>query len=558
MLARMSARSRSLVADRVQAARTVFGEPNLRRLNVAYAMVQLGGWAGFVAISVYAYRHGGASEVGLMTVVRLAPTALASPFAGTLADRFPRRLVIATIEIMRAAAQLAAAALIIEHSAPAPVYIAVAIGALAETGLDPARAALLPTLATSPQQLTAANALEATVDGGALTLGPALGGLLLAISTIQVILVVDAAAAASAALLALGIAERGFERHAGRLRAIARESLAGFGVILGDRTLRTVVGVFAVQMLAFGLLLVFGVAVPLQELHKGASAIGWLNAAEGAGAIAGGIATMTLKGGRLTPPLALGMGLIAAGFATLAAIALLPLALLALLLMNLGACYVDVATFTLLQRAVPENVLARAFSVIGTVTIAALLCGGVLAPALISALGLRGALWVSAAGVAVSIAVAYRPLRAIDAAAPANTERIALLGDLPIFRVLPVPVLERLAASASEREAAPGEEIIAQGEAGDAYYVIADGHARVWVDGVHVADLDRGEAFGEIALLMDRPRTATVRAIDELRLLIVVRDTFLDVTSGSEESRGAGGAISWALLTRASPAGPLA
>ena len=88
--------------------------------------------------------------------------------------------------------------------------------------------------------------------------------------------------------------------------------------------------------------------------------------------------------------------------------------------------------------------------------------------------------------------------------------------------------------------------------------MIADGHARVSVDGVHVADLGRGEAFGEIALLMDRPRTATVRAADELRLLVVDKDTFLDVTSGNEESRGAGGTISWALLTRASPAGPLA
>src|SRR5689334_20138894 len=109
----MPARLTALVQDRIDAARAVFGERNLRRLNLAYALVQLGGWAGFVAISVYAFHQGGASEVGLMTVVRLAPTVLASPFAGALADRFPRKLVIATIEIVRAAAQILAAALVV-------------------------------------------------------------------------------------------------------------------------------------------------------------------------------------------------------------------------------------------------------------------------------------------------------------------------------------------------------------------------------------------------------------------------------------------------------------
>lgn len=543
----MPAQLRSLVRDRVDAARTVLAEPNLRRLNLAYALVQLGAWAGFVAISLYAFRHGGAREVGVMTAVRLGPTVLVSPFAGILADRYPRHLVIAGLEVVRAGGQLLAAALIIEHASPGAVFVAVAASALAQTGLDPARAALLPVLARTPAQLTAANALEASVDGAALTLGPAIGGVLLGVTSVQVVLAVDGTAAAVAAALAFTIVEPTGLHQGVALGTVARQSLAGFRTIVGDRRLRLVVGVFAAQMLAFGLLLVFIVSVPLQELHRGASAVGWLNAAAGVGAIVGGLLTMTLKGSRLAPPLLTGMSLIALAYAALASLALLPVALLALALMNLGACYVDVATFTLLQRAVPEAMLARAFSVIGTITVASLLVGGVLAPVLISALGLRGALAVTAAGVAGCAAAGYSGLRAIDTSAPAEVDRIDLFAGLPLFRMLPVSVLERLASSARERRVPPGEEIITQGQPGDGYYVISDGEAEVLVDGVTVARLGRGDAFGEIALLTDRPRQATVRAVQRLRLEVLDRDVFIEVVGGNEESRRAGDALLRAL-----------
>jgi len=539
----MPAQLRSLVRDRVDAARTVLAEPNLRRLNLAYALAQLGAWAGFVAISLYAFRHGGAREVGVMTAARLGPTVLVSPFAGILADRYPRHLVIAGLEVVRAAAQLLAAALIIEHASPAAVFVVIAMSALAQTGLDPARAALVPVLARTSAQLTATNALEATVDGAALTLGPAIGGVLLGVTSVQVVLAVVGAAAAGAAMLAFTIVEPTRPREGVTLGAITRQSLAGFRTIVGDRRLRLVVGLFAAQMLAFGLLLVFIVSVPLLELHKGASALGWLNAAAGVGAIVGGILTMTLKGSRLAPPLVTGMGLIALGYAALASFALLPVALLALAVMNLGACYVDVATFTLLQRAVPEEMLARAFSVIGTVIVASLLVGGVLAPVLISALGLRAALGVTAAAVAGCTAAAYSGLRAIDASAPAAVDRIELFAGLPLFRTLPVTVLERLASSARERRAAAGDEIITQGQPGDAYYVISDGEAEVLVDGVGVAQIGRGDAFGEIALLTDQPRQTTVRATEPLRLEVLDRDVFLEVVGGNEESRRVGDAL---------------
>jgi predicted MFS family arabinose efflux permease len=547
-----------MVRDRFDAARDALSEPNLRRLNLAYAVTQLGSWAAFIAVSVFAFAHGGAREVGVMTAVRLAPTVIAAPFAGLLADRYARRRVIVGIELTRALAQTLAALLVLEHSAPVGVYLAVALASLADTGVDPARAALLPSLARTPQQLTAANALEATVDGAALTLGPAIGALLLSFSSVQVVLFASTGAALAAVLLVARIDGEALG-HAvvSGFRQSVRQSLAGFGTIARDRTLRVVVGLFAAQMLAFGLLLVFVVAIPLEELHTSASGVGWLNAAAGVGAICGGLLTVTLTGAGLTRPLAIGMCLISLGYALVAAFAVEPIAFAALLTMNLGACYVDVATFTLLQRAVPQDVLARAFSVVQTIIVTALLAGGLIAPALISALGLRGALAVTAAAVLACIGFAYPALRRIDASAGAPLEPLGVLRKLALFRTLPAPVLERLAAGLLEREAARGEEVVTQGRPADGYYVVRAGSAEVLVDGARVATLGPGDGFGEVALLLDSPRTATVRALEHIQLGYLDRELFLATVSGHDESREAGSALAQAALARSSPAGRL-
>jgi MFS family permease len=558
MLAAVTARLSGLVHDRLDAARAVLSEPDLRRLNVAYACAQLGGWIWFVAISVYAYRQGGASEVALMTAVRLAPTVIAAPFAGVLADRFERRRVMIAVELIVAVAMSVAGLLVLENWTAAGVYAAVAVASLAETAVDPARAALLPSLTKTPEQLTAANALEATIDGGALTLGPAIGGLLLSASSVQAVLFVSAAAALVAATLVARIGRSaGREPEAGTLAEVVRTSLAGFATIARDPTLRVVVGVFAAQMLAFGLLLVFIVAIPFEELHTGDSGVGWLNAATGVGAIGGGLMTMTLTGGGLARPLSVGMGMISLGYALVAAFANEAVAVAAMLVMNLGACYVDVATFTLLQRAVPEEVLARAFSVVQTIIVGSMLAGGLIAPALSSLLGLRAALAVTAGGVLACIAGAYPALRRIDAAAPVRREQLDALGRLPVFRRLPAPVLERLADGMAERDAGAGEEIVSQGSPADGYYALAEGSAEVLVDGSRVNTLGPGDGFGEIALLLQTPRTATVRALEATRLWHLERELFLDAVGGHDESRREGVALSQALLARASPAGSL-
>ena len=78
---------------------------------------------------------------------------------------------------------------------------------------------------------------------------------------------------------------------------------------------------------------------------------------------------------------------------------------------------------------------------------------------------------------------------------------------------------------------------MAEGEHGDCYYAIADGSVDVTKDDRHVATLERGEGFGEIALLCDVPRTANVTARTDAELLVIERDAFLVAVTGTLRQR---------------------
>jgi MFS family permease len=541
--------------DRWHAAKNALAEPDLRRLNLAYLTAQLAGMAYLVAISVYAFDQGGAKQVGLMMVLRLVPALLAAPFAGALADRFQRRHILIALDIARAGAQTGAGILVMAGAPPLTVYLAISVSGLASIGLEPARAALLPNLAKTPEQLAAANALGATIESAGVTAGPALGGLVLAVSSVQVVLFTFAAASLLSALLASRIqGERERKTRDVEPGGVLRRSLAGFETIGRDHTLRIVVGVFALQMLAFGLLSVFVVAIALQELHIGDSGLGWLYAASGLGGILGGLLTVNLAGRVLATPLSLGMILIGGGYLMIGFVANEPIALLAMLLISLGGCYVDISTFTLLQRAVDEAVLARAFSVISTTVVSALLVGGALAPGLISVLGLRAAFAAVGVVVLAGIGLALPALRRIDAVAPAPLDGLAILRGLALFDKLPVPVLERLASDLREQTVADGQSIITQGEPGEDYYIILEGSVETLVDGRSITTLGAGEAFGEIALLLSVARTATVLARGEVRVALLAREAFLAAVTGHDESHREGLVIANGLLSRAQPA----
>ena len=218
------------------------------------------------------------------------------------------------------------------------------------------------------------------------------------------------------------------------------------------------------------------------------------------------------------------------------------LALVLLGVVGIGVTLVDVAGLTLLQRAVPDEVMTRVFGVVQSVFVGTLGLGAIIAPLLIELFGVRGALIASGSLLPALAIVFWRRLQAVDGDTLAPAE-LALLRRLALFRPLPPATLDQLASALIAVTATDGDQIIRQGDSGDRFYVIAKGEVDVASDGQPVATLGEGDYFGEIALLRDVPRTATVTARGDVELYALERDEFLGAVTGHAESVEAADAV---------------
>src|SRR5438094_4683670 len=219
------------LAESSRAFRDVFRNPGLRRIELAWAASIIGTWAYGIAVVVYAYEQGGATAVGVVGLARWVAAAIASPFAAILGDRYDRRLVMVLSDLARAALIGVAALCVFADASPILVYIIAGLVGVAATAFRPAEAALIPSLARPPEELTAANVAASTIESVGIFGGPAIGGLLLAAAGPGVVFLVTGAAMLWSALLIAGIrpsAEPKGEREA---VSVLDELLAGFRTI---------------------------------------------------------------------------------------------------------------------------------------------------------------------------------------------------------------------------------------------------------------------------------------------------------------------------------------
>jgi MFS family permease len=203
------------VAGSAAAFAEVFRNPNLRWLEFAWAASIVGHYAYLIAVSVYAYEVGGGKAVGLVFLARLIPAAIAAPFAGLLGDRFSRERVLIGTNITRIVLVGAGAIAALADAAPIVVYVLAIAATVATTPFRSAQAALTPTLARSPGELTAANAVANGVDSLAFFIGPALAGILVAVTSTGVVFALTAALiVVSTSFLILIKTERAERPHA--------------------------------------------------------------------------------------------------------------------------------------------------------------------------------------------------------------------------------------------------------------------------------------------------------------------------------------------------------
>jgi MFS family permease len=516
----------------------VFTNPNLRRLQTAFAGAWVTDWAFMVALGILAFRLGGAVAVGVAGLAKMLPAAIVSPLSAFLGDRYRRNVVLLWVQVALAIALVGSWWAVAAQWPQAVLYALAGVTGICMTLFRGTVSALMPWLARSADELVASNVVAAMIEGVGTLVGPLVGGAVAASVSPQAVFL----GAGVLAFLGLGVVTRispeGQElRTAGRARTgVVEEIREGFRELRGNHDARLVVVSFYGQAFVRGALNVFIVVGALGQLHMGPSGVGLLTAAVGAGSLAGSAAGLSLVGRRLGAPFALGLLLWGLPIAVLGIWASPSLALATLAIVGVGNALLDVSGFTLLQRLVPDARLSRVMGIFMGGAMAAIGIGSIVTPGLISWLGLGGAMGaVGLALMAVSIGVLPR-LRRIDEAAGKPPPESDLLRSVPMFAPLSVAATEYLASSMQQVLVPAATRVIEEGDDGDRFYLVAEGWFEVASSGHHVARLGPGSHFGEIALVRDVPRTASVTAATEGRVYTIDRAAFVAALMGHEAS----------------------
>jgi MFS family permease len=528
------------VKDSTAAFSAVWQNASLRWLELAWAASSIAYFAHLIAVSVYAYNVGGEEAVGLLFLARLIPAAIISPFAGMLGDRYSRERVLLLTNVSRVTLMGASAAAVFADSSPWLVYgLSIAV-AIATTPYRSAQAALTPGLAQTPQELTAANAVASGVESIAIFAGPAFAGVLFAVASTGVVFTITAllVVASSLFILLIDVERKELPRREVEASTIASEALAGFSTIGRDPALRVMMLLLSGQTAVAGAVQVFIVVGSFELFGLGDGGVGYLNSALGVGAFVGAVGALSLTGARRLSP-AFIVGVVLAGL-PLVVIGIKPEVVVAMILLGVlgaGISLVDIAGLTLVQRAVPDEVLARVFGVIQMLWLLSMGIGAAVVPLLISLLGIKGALIATGAVLPALAAVFGAKVARIDAGAVApDAEELRILSSVPIFAPLPGVSLEHVAGRLVPLRVDPGTVIVREGDSGDRFYIVAEGELEVTQDGVVISELGHGGYFGEIALLRDVARTATVTARTHAVLYALDRDDFLATVTGHPQS----------------------
>ena len=201
----------------------------------------------------------------------------------------------------------------------------------------------------------------------------------------------------------------------------------------------------------------------------------------------------------------------------------------------------DVAVFTLLQRIVPDETLTRVLGLVWGLAMGGVALGSIAAPVVVNLVGPRAAFAVVGSILPLLTLLTYRRLVELDrSVAPAS--ELELIERVPMFAPLSLAAKEHLATHLIAVAVPAGEVVIRVGDAGDRFYIVTEGELDIDAEGRHMT-ARRGDYFGEIALLRDVPRTASVTAIVDTQLYAVKREDFLAAVTGHSAAHAAGEAV---------------
>ena len=427
---------------------------------------------------------------------------------------------------------MGATAAAIAGGVPLAAYAAAVVASTAVTATRPAQSTLIPSLAVTPDQLTAANVVISWVEAAGIAVAGSLTGVLIWLTGVAGVFAVCAALGGVAALLVVRLHVPALSAPEEQATPVTAGLTASMRLAVRQPRLRLMLALLTAEATVVGALDLLFVILAVTVLGRSQAWAGYLNSVYGVGAILAAAVAVLLVGRRLGRPI-LGAALLLSG--ALAALAIgLGLGGTVVLLTVVGAsrALLDVASRSLLQRSVPTQSLGQVFGLLEGLTMAGLAIGSLLVPVLVHLGGSRLALLGVAAVLPLAATAGGRALFSLDAEAPVPVVQIALLRSIPLFAELPGPALEGLAAALTPAVAPAGTVLIRQGEEGDAYYAIAAGQLDVSQDGRFVRRCGRGEGVGEIALLQAVPRTATVTAHTDATVYQLAREPFLTAVLG--------------------------
>ncbi|KRF24847.1 MFS transporter [Phycicoccus sp. Soil803] len=558
------------VAESSTAVRTVFSNGNLRRIMLAFGGSLIGDWAYATAISVWAFGVGGAKVLALWAVVRFILMAVCTPFAATFVDRYSRKAIMVGVDVVRCVLLLGIAAGLATLP-PVVVFVLAGIVSILGTPFRPAQRAMLPSLVARPEELTAVNGTSSTLESLAFFAGPALAAGLLALTSVEAVLVFDAATFLWSAVLVRGVhalptasssapngadsgvssaeasdddspgapgapADAAADEPAKPRFAFLRETTAGFGHIWRDRDLRVLVALTCAQTLVAGASAVFVVAVAFDLVDLGPPGVGFLDSMLGVGALVGGfVALARASRQQLGLDFCVGVVLWSLPLVIVAVWPTVAAAVAVMLLLGLANPLVDVNLDTLLQRLTPDHLLGRVFGTLDSAYIGSMAIGAAIMPLLIALVGLQWGMGVLGLAVTAMVIPAVPRMRRLDLTLQAP-EGLALVEGVHMFAPLDRTALEGLARQLTRVEVEAGALVFDEGDAGDQFFIIESGAVEVWHDGTLLRREEAGDYFGEIALLRDVPRTAQVRAVAPTVLRGLDRKAFLEAVLGNSEA----------------------
>ena len=512
--------------------------PALRWAVLAWGLSVIAEALAVVAMLVVAYEVGGPQLVAGFAILRAAPALIVAPVVIGWSDRGRRESWLSAVLLARAGLLALAAALLVA-GAPEAGLLTGGLASVLFSTHRPMSGALLPNLANTPAQLTGANAASAFAESAGTLIGPVLAGVVLVVGPPSLGLALAALVVGAAALGARrirGIARTGDPATDMTLVSAIRDFGGGMRALIRQPPL--VALVFA-QTFARGVLLIAVVVLAVDEFDQGDPGVGWLTAMLGVGGLLGSAAAAALltstRVSRAVPTgVALwGLPMLAIGVVTMPAVGYV-----GFVVIGIGNAVLDVGAITLVARLVPPTMLGRAFAAFEVVLVLGVTTGSLAAGIVIPAFGVGPSLWLTGGVLIALSAASIQWARRLDRGLVPG-RNVTALRECPELASLPVAVVDHLAAVGVERSFADGEDVMVQGSVGDEFHVVVSGRARVVRDGNVVAELLPGNGFGEMALLRDGPRTATVTAEGEVTTFVISRLDFTTFVAGSPSAAAA-------------------